>query len=61
MGLIREPLDVDFTVEPRILTKAEKDTISKYIRDYKTKETATKNLKKGRGKTFTEKRAQAEH
>jgi hypothetical protein len=35
MGLIREPLDVDFIVEPRLLTKEESAAISKYIRDYK--------------------------
>jgi hypothetical protein len=37
MGLIREPLDVDFVVDPRPLTKEEKKAISKYIRDYKAK------------------------
>lgn len=37
MGLIREPLDVDFVVEPRLLTKEESVAISKYIRDYKAK------------------------
>jgi hypothetical protein len=46
MGLIREPLDVDFTVEPKVLTKAEKDAISEYIRNYKTKEDAAKNFNK---------------
>jgi hypothetical protein len=35
MGLIREPLDVDFVVEPRLLTKEESAAISEYIRDYK--------------------------
>jgi hypothetical protein len=39
MGLIREPLDVDFTVEPHVLTETEKIAISKYIREYKLKET----------------------
>ena len=38
MGLIREPLDVDFTVDPRALTNAEKNAISEYIRNYKIKE-----------------------
>ena len=37
MGLIREPLDVDFVVDPRPLTKEEKEAISKYIREYKAK------------------------
>jgi len=35
--LIREPLDVDFTVDPRPLTEAEKNAITNYIRDYKMK------------------------
>ena len=37
MGLVREPLDVDFVVEPRMLTAAESAAISKYIREYKAK------------------------
>ncbi len=37
MGLIREPLDVDFYVDPRPLTKAEREKISQHIREYKTK------------------------
>ncbi|OFY65520.1 MAG: hypothetical protein A3H98_00580 [Bacteroidetes bacterium RIFCSPLOWO2_02_FULL_36_8] len=35
MGLIREPLDVDFVVDPRPLTEKEKQQISEYIRAYK--------------------------
>ncbi len=38
MGLIREPLGVDFTVDPRELSTAEKNAISEYIRNYKLKE-----------------------
>ena len=37
MGLIREPLDVDFYVEPRPLTKEEREKISRHIREYKAK------------------------
>ena len=37
MGLIREPLDVDFVVDPRPLTSEEKETISNYIREYKAR------------------------
>ena len=37
MGLIREPLDVDFYVDPRPLTKEEREKISRHIREYKTK------------------------
>lgn len=37
MGLIREPLDVDFYVDPRPLTKEEREKISQHIREYKSK------------------------
>jgi hypothetical protein len=37
MGLIKEPLDVDFYVDPRPLTKKEKEAISQHIREYKKK------------------------
>ena len=34
MGLIREPLDVDFTVDPRPLTDADRKRISEIIAYY---------------------------
>jgi len=37
MGLIKEPLGVDFYVDPRQLTKKEKEAISQHIREYKEK------------------------
>lgn len=37
MGLIKEPLDVDFYFDPRPLTKEEREKISQYIREYKAK------------------------
>jgi hypothetical protein len=37
MGLIKEPLGVDFYVDPRPLTRKEKEAISKHIREYKEK------------------------
>lgn len=37
MGLIREPLDVDFYVDPKPLTAKEKLEISQHIREYKKK------------------------
>lgn len=37
MGLIKEPLEVDFEVAPKLLTQQERKAISKYILDYKTK------------------------
>lgn len=46
MGLIREPLDVDFYVDPKPLTKEEKAAISKYILDYNTKVKSIKKPKK---------------
>jgi hypothetical protein len=44
MGLIREPLDVDFYVDPRPLTKKEQEMISRHIREYKAK--MTRQLKR---------------
>jgi hypothetical protein len=46
MGLIREPLDIDFVVDSKPLTQKEKGVISQYIREYKTK-----RAKKHAGKT----------
>ncbi len=37
MGLIREPLDVDFVVDPRPLTKKEELAISEFIKADKAK------------------------
>lgn len=37
MGLIKEPLNVDFEFDPRPLTKEEKEQISNYIKAYKAK------------------------
>jgi hypothetical protein len=37
MGLIKEPLDVDFYVDPKPLTKKEREAISQHIRDYREK------------------------
>lgn len=37
MGLIEEPLDVDFTVDPRPLTKDEEKAISDFIKADKQK------------------------
>jgi len=37
MGIIKEPLDVDFVVDPRPLTKAEEKAISDFIRADKEK------------------------
>lgn len=45
MGLIKEPLDVDFFVEPKSLTQKEREVISKHIREYKAKMAKGKNQK----------------
>lgn len=42
MGLIKEPLDVDFVVESRPLTEAEKKAISEFIKTDKEKRLAKK-------------------
>jgi len=53
MGLIREPLDVDFVVDPRPLTKAEEKAISDFIRADKEK----RKRKAIRGNTATKRKA----
>ena len=50
MGLIKEPLDVDFVVDPRPLTKAEEKAISDFIR-------ADKEQRKSKEKTTNKKKA----
>lgn len=45
MGLIKEPLDVDFYVEPKTLTDKEREGISQYIREYKAKMAKRKSRK----------------
>ncbi|MES1219814.1 MAG: hypothetical protein ABUT20_30215 [Bacteroidota bacterium] len=47
MGLIKEPLGVDFYVDPRPLTKKEREAISKHIREYKEKMAKLKNSRAG--------------
>jgi hypothetical protein len=37
MGLIKEPLDVDFEFNPRPLSSEERQRISDYIKTYKAK------------------------
>jgi hypothetical protein len=46
MGLVREPLDVDFYVDPKPLTKEEKKIISDYIKADKQRRKILKNSKK---------------
>lgn len=53
MGLIREPLDVDFFVDPRPLTKKEQKMISDFIKADKEKRRSIKSSKKS---TYTQHR-----
>ena len=43
MGLIKEPLDVDFVVDPRPLTKKEQLAISEFIKADKAKRALSEN------------------
>jgi hypothetical protein len=47
MGIIKEPLDVDFVVDPRPLTKAEEKAISDFISADKEKRRLQELKKKG--------------
>ena len=51
MGLIKEPLDVDFVVDPRPLTKKEALAISEFIKADKAKRALKKKRKIKTGKT----------
>jgi len=44
MELLKEPLNVDFVVDPRPLTKKEKLAISSFIKDDKEKRALLKNV-----------------
>ena len=46
MGLIREPLDVDFVVDPRPLTVDDKKSISDFIKADKLKRANAKSVKR---------------
>lgn len=56
MGLIREPLDVDFEVDPRPLTKEEQQQISNYIKAYKAKHSEKKGNTKSPKNTVKSRR-----
>ena len=46
MGLIKEPLGVDFYVDPKPLTQQDQKMISDFIKVDKAKRKAEKNLRK---------------
>ncbi|MHB1277671.1 MAG: hypothetical protein ACYC1Q_04670 [Bacteroidia bacterium] len=50
MGLIKEPLDVDFVVDPRPLTKAEENALSEFIKADKKKHQLKVHQKKAANK-----------
>ncbi len=56
MGLIKEPLDVDFVVDPRPLTKKEQLAISAFIKADKEKRALLENRPK---RTKTENKTKA--
>ena len=45
MALIKEPIEVDFFVEPVPLSDAERTAISAYIKNYKQQKAAVKQQK----------------
>ena len=47
MGLISEPLELDFFVDPKPLTEIEKKMISDFIKTDKEKRKGKKTYKKG--------------
>jgi hypothetical protein len=51
MGLIREPLEVDFFFDPKPLTKKEQKMISDFIKADKAKRKVKQTSKKG---TYTQ-------
>jgi hypothetical protein len=46
MGIVKEPLNIDFVVENRPLTKEEEKQISEYINSQKNKREAKENIRK---------------
>ena len=50
MGLIREPLDVDFVIDSRPLTKEEQLAISEFIKADKAKRAELEKQTKEKGK-----------
>ena len=56
MGIIKEPLDVDFVVDPRPLTKKEQLAISEFIKADKARREL---LKKRQSKTKSKRRSKA--
>ena len=46
MGIVREPMGVDFEFIPKPLTKKEKEKINKIIQDFKKKQAAKKTSQK---------------
>ncbi|MCY7290755.1 MAG: hypothetical protein LH615_01095 [Ferruginibacter sp.] len=58
MGLIREPLEVDFEVIPSLLTEEEKLKISNYIKAFKAKKNTRLSSQKSDGLKPIKKKAE---
>ena len=56
MGHIKEPDGVDFVINSRPLTKEEEIAISKYIKDYKAKNSNKQVTTKQKGNTSSRKK-----
>lgn len=54
MGIIREPLDVDFVVDSRPLTEEDRKAISEYIKKYKEEQSKKQNKTVSRTRTKKE-------
>ena len=48
MGIIKEPKGVDFIIQSKPLTDKERKEISKFIQEYKTKNTDKESVRKAR-------------
>ncbi len=55
MGYIKEPEGVDFIIQSKPLTDKERKEISKFIQEYKAKNTAKKTVGKARRSSSKEK------
>jgi len=55
MGLIKEPLDVDFVVDPRPLTGKERKMINDFIKADKLKTNTLTGLQKGKSEGHKQK------
>jgi hypothetical protein len=55
MGIVREPIGVDFEFVPKKLTKREKEKINKIIEDFKKKQSVKESTPKQKKKPKSKK------